>query len=95
MVLAYDRKFEIADFWPRPNAEGNVNIGLGGNHEGLGINPQSCADSSRFQRSTPASANTAIYQKWRGFWRQIYLILSRMQEDNNVNKSLELDYLGR
>jgi hypothetical protein len=29
MVLAYDRKFEIADFWPRPNAEGNVNIGLG------------------------------------------------------------------
>ena len=39
LVLAYNRKFEIADFGRRPNAEGNVNIGLGGNHEGLGINP--------------------------------------------------------
>jgi hypothetical protein len=39
MVLAYDGKFGIADFGRRPNAEGNVNIGLGGNHEGLGINP--------------------------------------------------------
>jgi hypothetical protein len=39
LVLAYNKKFEIAGFWRRPNAEGNVNIGLGGNHEGLGSNP--------------------------------------------------------